>query len=77
MNLFTTLAKLWNYNSRNFCIEKGSFFEQLYGPPCAMPALETHGIFLGFLRQNWPNEDITLKFARFPLNNYIWNEYIV
>ena len=39
MNLITTLVELWNYDSRNLCIKKGSFFEQLYGPPCIMTAL--------------------------------------
>ena len=28
------------YDSRNLCIKKGSFFEQLYGPPCIMAALD-------------------------------------
>ena len=39
MNLFTTLVELWNYDSRNLCIKKGSFFKHLYGPPYVMAAL--------------------------------------
>ena len=39
MNLFTTLAELWNYDSRNLCVRNCSFFEQLYDPPCVMAAL--------------------------------------
>ena len=39
MNLFTPMAELWNYDSRNLCSKKGLFFEQLYGPPCVMAAL--------------------------------------
>ena len=30
MNLFTPMAELWNYDSRNLCSKKGSFFEHLY-----------------------------------------------
>ena len=39
MKIFTPLAYLWNYDSHNLCSKKGSFFEQLYGPPCIMLAL--------------------------------------
>ena len=39
MNLFTPMAELWNYDSRNLCSKKGSFFEQLFGRPCVMAAL--------------------------------------
>ena len=31
MNLFTTLVELLNYDSRNLCNNKSSFFEHLYG----------------------------------------------
>ena len=31
MNIFTTMVQLLSYDSRNFCITKGSFFEYLYG----------------------------------------------
>ena len=41
MNLFTTLAELWNYDSHNLFSKKDSFFEQLYGPPCFIAALGT------------------------------------
>ena len=42
MNLFTTLAELWNYDSLNLFSKKYSFFEQLYSHPCIIAALLSH-----------------------------------